>query len=59
MTTTTHSREAADKRQGMTAGELRALFNPDSGAGIPDDARVTVRVGGRGQIKAIRVEVTS
>lgn len=56
MTTTTYTIEAEDKRQGMTVGEVRMILNwPDSG--IPDGARVIVRVGGRGQIKVLRVEV--
>jgi hypothetical protein len=56
MTETTYTGHAEDKRQGMTVGELRAIL-VDTGSGIPDDAKVVVRAGGRGQIKAITVTV--
>jgi hypothetical protein len=52
---TTYSLDAGDKRQGLTAGELRQLLDPE--VGIPDDAKIIVRAGGRGQIKHVRIEV--
>lgn len=54
MITMTYSREAEDKRRGMTVGEVRAVLD---GVLLPDDARIIVRVGGRGQVKSLRVEV--
>jgi hypothetical protein len=46
---------APDTEIGLTAGQLRAFTAATARSDVPDDARIKVRVGFKGQIKSIEV----